>query len=116
MTTCPYCRTENEPGAVRCRHCTSWMSQPPLQREWYRARSGKMIGGVCRGLANRFGIPVAVSRLLFILSIFAGGWGIILYVALWIAMPQEPLALPAPQVAPPVAAPLVTPPPQGFQG
>ena len=27
MTTCPYCRTENQPGAVRCSHCTSWMDQ-----------------------------------------------------------------------------------------
>ena len=109
MTTCPYCRTENQPGAVRCSHCTSWMSQPPLGREWYRAREGRMIAGVCRGLADRFGIPLALVRVLFILSIFAGGWGIILYVALWIAMPQVPLALPA---APPVVAgPLVTPPP-----
>ena len=45
MSTCPYCRTENEPGAVRCRHCTSWMVQPPFQREWYRARNGRMIAG-----------------------------------------------------------------------
>jgi phage shock protein C len=109
MVTCPYCRTENDPAAVRCRHCTSWMSQRPLQREWYRAREGKMIAGVCRGLADRFSFPVALARVLFILSIFAGGWGIILYVALWIAMPYPPLpAVAVPQVA---AGPLVTPPP-----
>jgi phage shock protein PspC (stress-responsive transcriptional regulator) len=108
MNTCPYCLTHNEPGAVRCRHCTSWMSQRPMQREWYRAREGKMIAGVCRGLADRFSFPVAVARVLFLISICAGGWGIILYVALWIAMPLEPLRM----VAPPVTAgPLVTPPP-----
>jgi phage shock protein PspC (stress-responsive transcriptional regulator) len=110
MTTCPYCRTENESGATRCRHCTSWMDQRPLQREWYRAREGRMIAGVCRGLADRFALPLALVRVLFILSIFAGGWGIIVYIALWIAMPQTPLALPAAQTA--VAGPLVTPPPQ----
>jgi phage shock protein C len=111
MTTCPFCRTENEPGATRCRHCTSWMTQPPvLQREWYRARQGKMIAGVCRGLADRFGIPIAITRLLAILSVFAGGWGFILYGALWIAMPLTPLPT---FVAPPVAGPLVTPPPHG---
>ena len=109
MTTCPYCRTENEPGATRCRQCTSWMDQRPFQREWYRARDGKMIAGVCRGLADRFAVPLALLRVLFILSIFAGGWGIIVYVALWIAMPQAPLALPA--AHPVVAGPLVTPPP-----
>jgi phage shock protein PspC (stress-responsive transcriptional regulator) len=84
------------------------MAQPPFQREWYRAREGKMIAGVCRGLSDRFGIPIAITRLLFILSIFAGGWGIILYVALWIAMPMPPLATFA---APPAHGPLVTPPP-----
>jgi phage shock protein PspC (stress-responsive transcriptional regulator) len=84
------------------------MTQPPMQREWYRARQGRMIAGVCRGLAERFGIPVAVSRLILILSIFAGGWGVILYVALWIAMPLAPLPVP---VAPPAPAPVVTPPP-----
>lgn len=109
MTTCPYCRTENQPGAVRCSHCTSWMDQRPLQREWYRAREGKMIAGVCRGLADRFAVPLALARVLFLLSIFAGGWGIIVYVALWIAMPQAPLALPAATTI--VAGPLVTPPP-----
>jgi phage shock protein PspC (stress-responsive transcriptional regulator) len=108
MNTCPYCLTHNEPGAVRCRHCTSWMSQRPMQREWYRAREGKMIAGVCRGLADRFSFPVALARVLFLISICAGGWGIILYIALWIAMPLPPL----PMVAPPAAAgPLVTPPP-----
>jgi len=108
MVTCPYCRTENESGAVRCRHCTSWMSQPPMQREWYRAREGRMIAGVCRGLSERFALPLALVRVLFILSVFAGGWGIIVYVALWIAMPLPPLPTFA---APPAHAPLVTPPP-----
>ncbi len=109
MITCPYCRTENEPGAIRCRHCTSWMTPPSMSREWYRARDGKMIAGVARGLSDRFGIPLALVRVLFILSIFAGGWGVILYVALWIAMPLPPLPVAVPP--PPVAGPLVTPPP-----
>lgn len=87
---CPYCRTENEPGAVRCRHCTSWIEASPRGREWYRAREGKMIAGVCRGLSDRFGAPVAALRLIFVLSVLLGGWGIILYVALWIAMPRLP--------------------------
>jgi phage shock protein C len=109
MVTCPYCRTENESGAVRCRHCTSWMSQPPMQREWYRAREGRMIAGVCRGLSERFALPLALVRVLFILSVFAGGWGIIVYVALWIAMPLPPLPIAVLPTA--TSGPLVTPPP-----
>ena len=86
------------------------MSQPPAQREWYRAREGKMIAGVCRGLSERFALPIALVRVVFLLSICVGGWGIILYVALWIAMPLAPLPV---AVAPAViAGPLVTPPPR----
>lgn len=92
---CPYCRTENAEGATRCSACTSWMVDPPPVREWTRTRSGRLIAGVARGLANRFGIPIAAARLVFLLSALFGGWGILVYVALWIAMPQEPLLLPA---------------------
>jgi phage shock protein PspC (stress-responsive transcriptional regulator) len=90
---CPYCRTENATGATRCAHCTSWMLERP-PREWTRAREGRWLGGVARGLANRFAVPCAAVRLLFLLSILFGGWGILAYVALWIAMPLEPLMLP----------------------
>jgi len=89
---CPYCRTENEPGAIRCRHCTSWIEAEPRRREWYRAREGKMIAGVCRGLSDHFGAPVAALRLILLLSILLGGWGILLYLALWLAMPPLPSA------------------------
>ncbi|GAO03833.1 PspC domain-containing protein [Anaeromyxobacter sp. PSR-1] len=91
---CPYCRTENAPGATRCAACTSWMVGRPPFREWTRAREGRMIAGVARGLANRFGVPCAAIRLAFLLSVVLGGWGIVVYVALWIAMPEEPLLLP----------------------
>ena len=109
MITCPYCRTENEPGAVRCRHCTSWMAQPPIQREWYRAREGKMIAGVCRGLADRFAIPLAlVARPLHPLHL-RGGLG---DHPLRRALDRDAAAAAAHAVAPPVVhGPLVTPPP-----
>jgi phage shock protein PspC (stress-responsive transcriptional regulator) len=63
------------------------------------------VAGVCRGLADRFGVPVAALRLMFIGSIFFGGWGILAYLALWIAMPVSPArALNAPTVVPPLKA------------
>jgi phage shock protein PspC (stress-responsive transcriptional regulator) len=61
-----------------------------------------MLAGVCRGLATRFGVPVSALRLGFVLSVLLGGWGILAYLALWIAMPLEPAppaALPAPAAA-----------------
>lgn len=86
---CPYCRTENRPGAIRCAACTSWMTDRPAPREWTRVREGKFLGGVCRGLSLHFAVPVAVVRLAFLLGVLLGGWTLIIYVALWIAMPME---------------------------
>lgn len=87
---CPYCKTESLPEATKCSACASWMVAHPPVREWTRARESYYLAGVCRGLANRFGAPVALLRLLLVLSVFFGGWGILLYIALWIAMPREP--------------------------
>jgi phage shock protein PspC (stress-responsive transcriptional regulator) len=107
VATCRYCRSENAPGAIRCAHCTSWLDEErrPV-REWYRARQGRWLGGVSRGLANHFRIPVAAVRLGFLLSVLFGGWGVVAYVALWIAMPLEPMApLPSVQQPAPSAPP-----------
>lgn len=101
---CPYCRTENRPGSTRCASCTSWMVEHQPVREWTRARHGALLGGVARGLANRFGLPVAAVRLAFILGTLFGLWGLVVYVALWAIMPQEPLALPAGAPPPPERA------------
>jgi phage shock protein PspC (stress-responsive transcriptional regulator) len=97
--------TENAAGATRCAACTSWIGDHPV-REWTRARGGRVIGGVARGLANRFGLPIAPVRLAFLLGLVFGGWGLLAYLALWIVMPEEPLALPA------ATAPLAPPQPQ----
>jgi phage shock protein PspC (stress-responsive transcriptional regulator) len=91
---CPYCRTENAPGATRCAACTSWMTERPPAREWTRAREGAWLGGVAAGLAKRFGFPVVAVRLAFVVGTILALWGIVVYVALWILMPQEPLRLP----------------------
>jgi phage shock protein C len=91
---CPYCRTDNAAGALRCRACTSWLTDRPPAREWTRAREGRMIGGVARGLADRFGLAPAAVRLLFLLAVAIYGWGLLVYLVLWVVMPQEPLALP----------------------
>jgi phage shock protein PspC (stress-responsive transcriptional regulator) len=99
IVLCPYCRTENAPGATRCARCTSWMTQPPPAREWMRPRTGAWLGGVARGLADRFGVPPAAVRLAFVVAALVGGWGVVVYLALWILMPREPLALPAPAAA-----------------
>jgi phage shock protein PspC (stress-responsive transcriptional regulator) len=54
-----------------------------------RPRSGRMIGGVCAGLARRFGLSTGLVRALFVISIVLPGPQVLLYLALWIILPSE---------------------------
>ena len=54
-----------------------------------RPASGRMIGGVCAGIANRFGWSVGLVRLLTVLSVFIPGPQVVIYLALWLLIPAE---------------------------
>jgi len=54
-----------------------------------RPRRGKLIAGVCAGLARRFGVSPTVVRIIFLISCVLPGPQVLLYVALWILMPAE---------------------------
>ncbi len=49
----------------------------------------KYFAGVCGGLAETTGIDVSIIRLLFFISIFFGGTGLLVYLGLWIILPLE---------------------------
>lgn len=88
---CPFCAEEIRLEAVKCRWCGSFVERPEASRGWLRTRAGKMIAGVCAGLAQEFGVPVTVLRLAFVLgALFGGGIGIVVYLVLWVVMPYEP--------------------------
>ena len=55
----------------------------------YRPRDGRMIAGVCAGLAIRFGWDPALVRVIAVLSIFLPGPQLLAYILLWIIMPNE---------------------------
>lgn len=54
----------------------------------YRDGDNKILGGVAYGLGNYFGVDPAIIRILFIVSIFIGGSGIIAYFILWMSIPE----------------------------
>jgi phage shock protein C len=54
-----------------------------------RPQHGKMIAGVCAGLARRFGLPKSLVRLVFVIFGLVGA-GEVVYVILWIMMPKDP--------------------------
>jgi phage shock protein PspC (stress-responsive transcriptional regulator) len=61
----------------------------PTRRTLTRPRQGRMIAGVCAGLADRFGWSVFLVRLLFVLSIVLPGSQVIVYAVLWLLMPNR---------------------------
>ncbi len=53
-----------------------------------RPRSGRVVAGVCAGLARRFGVSATLVRVLFVVSVVLPGPQVLLYAALWVLMPQ----------------------------
>ncbi|GAA0572878.1 PspC domain-containing protein [Actinomadura livida] len=54
-----------------------------------RPRGNRMIAGVCAGLGRRFGMSAGTVRLLFVLSCLLPGPQFVVYLVLWVMMPNE---------------------------
>jgi phage shock protein C len=64
-------------------------TKPSGGKRLVRAREGRIVAGVCTGLARYFGVDVNLVRLAFgVLTVFYG-LGILLYVAAWAILPEE---------------------------
>jgi phage shock protein PspC (stress-responsive transcriptional regulator) len=58
-------------------------------RRLYRSRAQRMIGGVCGGLAEYFGIDPVIFRIIAVALVFAGGAGFLAYFAAWLLVPES---------------------------
>jgi phage shock protein C len=56
----------------------------------YRSRTERKIAGICGGLAMYFDIDPVIIRLFWLLFVFFGGAGIIMYIIAWFVIPLEP--------------------------
>lgn len=65
-------------------------------RRLYRCRHDRQLAGVAGGMAEYFDLDPTVVRILWILSVFAGGFSILVYVILAFVVPLEPDVAPAP--------------------
>jgi phage shock protein PspC (stress-responsive transcriptional regulator) len=61
----------------------------PLDRRLRRDTYNKVLGGVCSGIARRFGWSAGRLRLLLVLSCVLPGPQILAYLALWIIIPAD---------------------------
>ncbi|HZD74497.1 MAG TPA: PspC domain-containing protein [Actinomycetota bacterium] len=59
-------------------------------RKLYRSRSDRMLGGVCGGLAQYFNTDATLIRVLFVILTVLGGAGPVIYLAMWIIVPNQP--------------------------
>ena len=57
-------------------------------KKFYRDTDNSYVGGVSSGLGHYFGIDALWIRLIWILLIFGAGTGVLLYILLWILVPE----------------------------
>jgi phage shock protein C len=55
----------------------------------YRSTKDRKLAGVCGGLGEYLGTDPTVIRVLFIVLAVLGGAGLIIYLAMWLIVPQE---------------------------
>ncbi len=65
------------------------MDRSELPAPSTRARQGRLLGGVCAGLAKRWGQPVGRVRAAFVLGALVVGLGPLAYAACWLILPGE---------------------------
>ena len=56
----------------------------------YRKRTDRMLAGVCAGLADYLNIDPTIMRIIFVVLVFAGLGGVLVYLILWLITPEEP--------------------------
>lgn len=61
-----------------------------MEKKLYRSAVDKKLAGVCGGLAEYFGVDATIVRIAWIVFMFMGGAGILLYLIMMLVMPQRP--------------------------
>jgi phage shock protein PspC (stress-responsive transcriptional regulator) len=57
-------------------------------RKLYRSANQRMLAGVCGGLAEYFNVDATLIRVLFLVLGVFGGSGLVIYLVMWIIVPD----------------------------
>ena len=85
-------QAEDQPTGEVHEHRKEKKSEESTMKKLYRNPDDVIIAGVASGLAGYFGIDPVFIRLLFFVSIFFGGVGVIIYLVLWLVVPKAETA------------------------
>lgn len=66
----------------------SKQSHKENDRRLFRDTDAAAVGGVCAGIANYFAIDVVVARAIFVIFFLFAGFGLPLYIILWVIIPR----------------------------
>ena len=75
-----------------------------MNRRLYRSRSDSMLGGVAGGVADYFDMDPSIVRVVWaVLALVTGGIFLVLYIVMWIVVPEGPSAATVARAASPNA-------------
>lgn len=101
---CPSCQKEIADGSKFCYNCGARLSptdaqsvpppapSAPVGRKLVRSTNDRKIAGVCAGVADYFDWDPTIVRLIWALATLVPGPNILVYLVLWIVLPQGPTA------------------------
>ncbi|MES2760798.1 MAG: PspC domain-containing protein [Bacteroidota bacterium] len=78
----------NSSDADNSETSSSYNDGEPVKKRLYRDGDSKVLGGVCSGIGHYFGIDPVWLRIALLLMFFFAGTGFLLYIILWIAIPE----------------------------
>jgi phage shock protein C len=60
-----------------------------MDKKLRRSKNDAMIAGVAGGIAEYFNVDPVLIRLAFVLTAVLGGPGLLIYIIMWIIMPES---------------------------
>ena len=60
-----------------------------MDKRLQRSRRDRVLAGACGGLGDYVNVDPVIVRVIFVLLALADGFGVILYIVLWIVVPQQ---------------------------
>ena len=61
-----------------------------IEKRLHRSRNDRKLAGVCGGIAEYYGWDPTLVRVAWIVLTLLGGSGILIYLIMWLVMPEAP--------------------------